>query len=199
MDTKTIATADGPSTQWMAVIGNPCAQPGVLDDPFVSPFDGGSYTLAQRAPSLACTADGGLVGATLSDHGEVIIGMFQDTFETKEESAAHAAGQGLAFQDGASADFNSGCADRAVTTAACTPPYPAPRGGVAAHCHQSCRVRPVATPPEWARFFGGWQTSHQSAGVPPPRRRRHRPWCCPCRWVAVGDGVISLTYDPEQG
>lgn len=114
MDTKTIATADGPSTQWMAVIGNPCAQPGVLDDPFVSPFDGGSYTLAQRAPSLACTADGGLVGATLSDHGEVIIGMFQDTFETKEESAAHAAGQGLAFQDGASADFTSGCADRAT-------------------------------------------------------------------------------------
>jgi hypothetical protein len=131
MDTKTIATADGPSTQWMAVIGNPCAQPGVLDDPFVSPFDGGSYTLAQRAPSLACTVDGGLVGATLSDHGEVIIGMFQDTFETKEESAAHAAGQGLAFQDGASADFTSTCADRAVTTAACTLPYPAPRGSVA--------------------------------------------------------------------
>ena len=32
------------------MIGNPCERAGVLDTPFVSPFDGVTYTLAQRAP-----------------------------------------------------------------------------------------------------------------------------------------------------
>jgi hypothetical protein len=50
-----------------AVIGDPCPgseAAGPLDLAFTSPFDGRAYTIAERAPSVRCTADGQLAGAT---------------------------------------------------------------------------------------------------------------------------------------
>merc|ERR1712178_285460 len=49
-----------------------------LQRPFVQPLDGRSTTIARDAAEVRCGVDGTLEGATLSDHGYVIISMFFD-------------------------------------------------------------------------------------------------------------------------
>jgi hypothetical protein len=78
VDTKTITTSEGPQQFRFAVIGNPCDHPEKLHDTFVQPFGFRSTTLAREAPEVNCNADGSLEGATMSDHGFVIISMFFD-------------------------------------------------------------------------------------------------------------------------
>merc|ERR1711865_956139 len=85
--------------QYFAVIGNPCDHPAQLTTPFEqlsSSFYGRrkhTTTLAEMAQEVRCFEDGTLEGATLSDHGYIIIGMFfdaelvvQDGDDTKTES-----------------------------------------------------------------------------------------------------------------
>ena len=84
LDTKTIQTTEGPRQYWFTVIGNPCASSrgaAVLEDVFVSPFDGRSYTLSGVAAEVRCGDDGALLGATLSDSGLPIIGMIHNSIE----------------------------------------------------------------------------------------------------------------------
>mmetsp|Transcript_120 Transcript_120/g.316 ORF Transcript_120/g.316 Transcript_120/m.316 type:complete len:443 (+) Transcript_120:358-1686(+) len=62
---------------FFAVIGNPCDHPDRLEEPFYQPFYGGRMTtLSETAREVRCTDDGRLEGATLSDHGYVIVSMF---------------------------------------------------------------------------------------------------------------------------
>jgi len=81
IDTKTITTIDGIEQKlYFAVIGNPCDHPDVLTKPFVQPASYGARTttLQETAPEVRCDDNGHLKGATLSDHGYVIISMFFD-------------------------------------------------------------------------------------------------------------------------
>ena len=78
VDTKTVPTAEGPKKYHFAVLGNPCDHPEKLREPFVQPFSWGrETTLEQDAPEVRCEA-GRLLGATMSDHGYVIISLFFD-------------------------------------------------------------------------------------------------------------------------
>jgi hypothetical protein len=84
LDTKTIETSEGPRQYWFTVVGNPCATSrgsAFLEDVFISPFDGRSYTLRGVAAEVRCSDDGELLGATLSDSGLPIIGMLHDSME----------------------------------------------------------------------------------------------------------------------
>jgi len=81
VDTKNVTTVDGTEqTRYFAVIGNPCDHPEVLTQSFVQPASYGerSTTLRETAPEVRCSNDGHLEGATLSDHGYVILSMFFD-------------------------------------------------------------------------------------------------------------------------
>lgn len=78
VDTKTVLTKDGPRIHKVAVIGNPCDNPGALTKPFVQPFDGRSTTIAQSAAEVRCGPGGKLIGATMSDNGFVILSLFFD-------------------------------------------------------------------------------------------------------------------------
>ena len=72
-----VATVDSPGVpekMHVAVMGDPCAHPEKLREPFVQPFDGRYTTLERDAPELRCGEDGKLIGATYSDHGHVVIG-----------------------------------------------------------------------------------------------------------------------------
>lgn len=80
IDTKTIKTLDGERQYHWAVLGNPCDHEEMLNEPFVQPFDARRTTLAREAAEVRCV-DGNLQGATLSDHGYVIISMFFDLEE----------------------------------------------------------------------------------------------------------------------
>ncbi|GMH93962.1 hypothetical protein TrVE_jg7575 [Triparma verrucosa] len=77
VDTKTVRTSSGEKIYHFAVIGNPCDDEGMLDVPFVQPFDRRETTLRREAREVRCL-DGELQGATLSDHGFIIISMFFD-------------------------------------------------------------------------------------------------------------------------
>jgi hypothetical protein len=76
VDTLTVTTLDGPVQHNVAVIGNPCDHPEKMALPFVQPFGYRQTTVEREAPMVRCTADGALKGATLSDHGYVIISLF---------------------------------------------------------------------------------------------------------------------------
>jgi hypothetical protein len=77
VDTKNITLRNGVvHKQHFAVIGNPCDRPEALTTPFVQPFDGRKTTLQREAAEVRCNVDGTLEGATMSDHGYVIINMF---------------------------------------------------------------------------------------------------------------------------
>lgn len=88
VDTLTVKYKDGVSTkQNFAVIGNPCDDPTKLQEPFVQPFYGGrTTTLAETAQEVRCGKDGALEGATMSDNGYVIIGMFFDAIDIDKKS-----------------------------------------------------------------------------------------------------------------
>lgn len=76
VDTLTVGTRDGPREYNVAVIGNPCDHPEKMTEPFVQPFGYRKTTVVREAPMLRCAEDGSLKGATLSDHGFVIISLF---------------------------------------------------------------------------------------------------------------------------
>jgi len=81
IDTKTVRLASGVEKVYkFGTIGNVCNAPGKLSEEHVSPFNGQKYTLSggnnPRAPELICEDNCQLKGATLSDNGGVIIGMF---------------------------------------------------------------------------------------------------------------------------
>merc|ERR1712185_243092 len=78
MGTKNVTTADGIKQYHFAVIGNPCDHPEELTKPFIQPFGQRHTTIAQDAREVRCK-DGELLGATLSDHGYIIINMFFET------------------------------------------------------------------------------------------------------------------------
>ena len=96
IDSKTVLTADGPRTLNVTVIGDPCLASGMLNKPFMQPFDKRMTTIASEAREVRCGKQG-LEGATYSDHGFVIIGIFF--------------APGKQAQDGSS--FDSMCTDRA--------------------------------------------------------------------------------------
>lgn len=81
IDTLNVTSQDGITRRhYFAVIGNPCDHPERLEEPFIQPF---SYakkttTLSKAAPELVCLEGGTLKGATLSDHGYIIIGYFSN-------------------------------------------------------------------------------------------------------------------------
>ena len=75
VDSKTVHTADGPRTLNVTVIGDPCLASGMLNKPFMQPFDKRMTTISAEARELRCGKQG-LEGATYSDHGFVIIGLF---------------------------------------------------------------------------------------------------------------------------
>jgi len=101
-DTKTIRTADrGDQVYSVAVIGNPCDHQEKLTEPFIQPFDKRSTTIADSAREVRCSADGTLEGATVSDHGYVILSIFFNTTSAP-------AGEG--FQD--EHTFADHCEDR---------------------------------------------------------------------------------------
>merc|ERR1719162_1913624 len=79
IDTKTIKTSDGSRKQNVLVIGDPCSHPDKLKQSYVDPFSKQSTLLSDSAPELSCVDEGGqskLKGATYSDHGYPILGIF---------------------------------------------------------------------------------------------------------------------------
>jgi hypothetical protein len=76
IDTKTIETSEGPVVMHFTVLGNPCDHEAMLLKPFVQPFDGRTTTLKSEAREVRCSENGELIGATLSDHGYIIINRF---------------------------------------------------------------------------------------------------------------------------
>ncbi|KAL9186736.1 hypothetical protein ACHAXT_010456 [Thalassiosira profunda] len=91
VDTLNVTLADGVErTYRFAVIGNPCDRPEQLEVPFVQPFDGRRTSLAVSAREVRCSDDGTMEGATVSDHGYIIIGMFFDAEDAR--SSEHGVG-----------------------------------------------------------------------------------------------------------
>lgn len=80
VDTKNITLANGVKRRFQfTVIGNPCDDPAQLGVPFMQPFDRRMTSIADSAREVRCQDNGTLEGATLSDHGYIIIGMFFDS------------------------------------------------------------------------------------------------------------------------
>tara|TARA_B100000524_G_scaffold163056_1_gene83218 strand:- start:256 stop:1167 length:912 start_codon:yes stop_codon:yes gene_type:complete len=131
VDTRNVTTAEGERQYHWAVVGNPCTNPGALDEPFVQPFyQRGETTLRREAPEVRCQG-GVLQGASLSDNGYVIISRFFDADDSSDESAAASDQQqqltavrdptpgrlseslgGISFQD--EAEFGPMCQERAA-------------------------------------------------------------------------------------
>ena len=92
VDTKTISLANGVNrTFQFAVIGNPCDRPEELTVPFIQPFDRRETSIAESAREVRCE-NGKLEGATLSDNGYPIIGMFFYAQDGLQEDDGIAAG-----------------------------------------------------------------------------------------------------------
>ena len=78
IDTLNVTLQNGErKTYHFAVVGDPCKNEDMLDEPFVQPFDRRKTTIRREAREVRCE-NGKLTGATLSDGGFVIIGMFFD-------------------------------------------------------------------------------------------------------------------------
>jgi hypothetical protein len=92
VDTLNVTSSDGLSRQrHFAVIGNPCDRPEQLEVPFVQPFGRRSTTtIAETAREVRCLEGGILEGATLSDHGYIIIGMFFDAVDGEKRAVLQA-------------------------------------------------------------------------------------------------------------
>lgn len=85
IDTLNVTSIDGISRQrHFAVIGNPCDHPDQLEIPFVQPFGRRTTTLSETAGEVRCQEGGVMEGATLSDHGYIIIGMFFEAIPSDE-------------------------------------------------------------------------------------------------------------------
>merc|ERR1740133_794071 len=104
VDTKTVQTRDGPRLFHFAVLGNPCDHEEKLQEPFTQPFGQRRTTLSREAAEVRCGPDGELLGATLSDHGFVIISMFFDLEQLAEG--------GVLLQD--ESEYGPMCMDRAA-------------------------------------------------------------------------------------
>ena len=125
IDTRNVTSLDGVSRQrHFTVIGNPCDHPEQLQVPFLQPFGQRTTTLAETAREVRCLEGGVLEGATLSDHGFIIIGMFFDAVPATEEMQQHLEspepgristvtinGKTILFQD--EREWESVCQDRA--------------------------------------------------------------------------------------
>jgi len=136
-DTKTIRTSDrGEQTYSVVVIGNPCDHPEKLTEPFIQPFDKRSTTIAQDAREVRCSADGHLIGATLSDHGYIILGMFFNTssvpategFQDEDKFVDHC-------EDRKQNGYNSGMGEIFRRVAAISPIYPGAIAGGAGEAY----------------------------------------------------------------
>lgn len=89
IDTRRIVTTDSrPEGQLyhFAVLGNPCSREQLFDEQFPNPFGQGSHTIRGVAPEVRCSDNMQLEGATLSDNGYVIVGMFFDAEPVSNDS-----------------------------------------------------------------------------------------------------------------
>jgi len=113
LDTKTVTLAGGVQKQYkFAVMGDPCRTPAmaqrlteVIDDP---EYRAQQVTLQMAAPEIRCDA-ASLAGATLSDHGHVILTLFHEddpslgaqsehTYDQQCNSRSSGAGMGPIFR-----------------------------------------------------------------------------------------------------
>ena len=142
------------------------------------------------SPPARCTADGQLAGATLSDHGEVIIGMLQDSFGSKSAAISQAASTaalaaaGVGFQDAGSDGYAMYCADRAAA-------------GYASGMGEIFRTVAAVKPVEWAeprQALEQTQGEGLQAGNTPasPAIRRHRVSGEAARGAATGTLLLAL-------
>ena len=100
IDTRNVTTSDGVSRSYQfVVIGNPCDRPGQLNVPFIQPFDQRQTSIADSAREVRCQPGGVLEGATLSDHGYVIINMFFDAADASTQPDGVAPGATLPIAD----------------------------------------------------------------------------------------------------
>ena len=116
VDTKTVTTADGPRKLNVSVIGDPCIYPGMLNAPFLQPFDHRTTTIAAEAREVRCSRQG-LEGATYSDHGFVIIGMYFAPGRDAQEGSDYDS----MCEDRERAGFNSGMGEIFRQVAAISP------------------------------------------------------------------------------
>ena len=87
IDTRNVTNSDGVSRQFQfVVIGNPCDRPEQLNVPFVQPFDKRQTSIADSAREVRCLPGGVLEGATMSDHGYVIINRFFDATDATPDT-----------------------------------------------------------------------------------------------------------------
>jgi hypothetical protein len=127
VDTRNVSTSEGSRQMKFVVIGNPCDHPEKLTEPFIQPFDRRQTTIAESAREVRCLPGGILEGATMSDHGYVIINMFFDAAGNDDSGVAPGAlvamddptpgriatgGGGVMFQD--EREYSRQCADRAA-------------------------------------------------------------------------------------
>jgi hypothetical protein len=146
VDKKTIHTSSGPQTYDVIVIGDPCKHPDKLDSKFVDPFSQTTVSLMDEAPEVKCE-DGKLKGATFSDAGYPILGMFftgppglEGTFQNassfksecdSRKKAGYNSGMGLIFDKvasitplGKSLDVTALAASTGRTTVEAKPSWP---------------------------------------------------------------------------
>ena len=117
VDTKSIVTADeGLRAFNVTVIGDPCVAPGMLNAPFLQPFDKRMTTIAHEAREVRCGKQG-LEGATYSDHGFVIIGLYFAPGRNAQDGSSF---EGMC-EDRANAGYNSGMGEIFRQVAAISP------------------------------------------------------------------------------
>jgi hypothetical protein len=117
VDTKTVVTADGGARTFnVTVIGDPCLAPGMLHAPFLQPFDKRTTTIATEAREVRCSKQG-LEGATYSDHGFVIIGLYFAPGKHAQDGSTFDS----MCEDRANAGYNSGMGEIFRQVAAISP------------------------------------------------------------------------------
>lgn len=110
VDTKTVETLDGSKVYNFLVIGNPCNNPGAVK-------------AVIQAPDLTCNGTR-VDKAILSDHGNIIIGMFHEIGVTGHSSQVTFNEEGVVHQhcsDRAQSGYRSGMGEIFRTVAAIEP------------------------------------------------------------------------------
>ena len=110
VDTKTIRTKEGARQYKVAVVGNPCDNAAKLTKTWTDPFSKQTTSISHAAQEVRCSKSGRLKGATLSDHGFPIFGLFFSAPVSFEETDAYKRA-GRHFED--AREFDSMCEDRA--------------------------------------------------------------------------------------